>query len=873
MTNQKKPTIIFIHGTMGSILRKNGVRAWPIILGKKADYISTLTPIDEHDGVEAYSTLLTYLPMKRHFVSQDYKVIDFVYDWRRNNLEHLELLKQKIEEVQSDDIIIIAHSMGGVLAKLCLNKYAEEPFIKRIAKLITVGTPWKGSMNAIKTLKYGAPVPEGFGGLVTFISSEESKNIAPFFPSVYQLLPNQRYLEYLKKESILPYSFNGNYYFESEEFFKQILKDECSHIYSDVFNEYQELLEKKLPSSIEHHEIVGSGTPTISVISEKSNKEPYARWDDGDGTVPILSSFSNINNDMDNDQYFSYFMHKKGHNLLPSYPEVYMLMQDIIKDKAPKTESKNVFFSNFSPFYKKFEGYIQKIACPVEVSISDKEGKIIYGNIDTISEEEIRNLMQSEYNVNVLGTTTYIVYDNETDTDINNFGELVIEAYDKGATSISIDKFEEGNIVQRKAFDTFTITPKKQAFVKLTSDLSSSVLTLNNEDGSKENHDLKEIEFDESKIQLPATTLKIDGDLVVEKPDNFYLVKEEVNITVEKVEQGTFEIHETHVRVNDNKYLLTEGSKLVLNSKDLTPGPNVIEYYSTDKFDNTEKITRLNIYFIEKSYEKIQLHFDDLHYLISIRMNPSYEKMLRAFDLKEIPPSLKFNEDEGVTGHDVVYYNKKRILEIELKDVFGDYENKTLEIDETIVKQIIRGTADIDNVSKLVEDFGIVNPSYKFIMKKTGNKGRYTVLSQKSLDACTSLEIYNDLFDVKFVKTLAYDVDFSVITEKLNIAAKQSYPFEFTVRDYSSDEYVEGLNLYCDLEFEVNNETYKEVFEISYNANSNSYSFTVELKEAITFLESFWKNPKNKIIKAKLNIRNSHTQISIRPLSVTIENE
>ncbi|PGN75019.1 lipase/acyltransferase domain-containing protein [Bacillus cereus] len=874
MKKNSKPTIIFLHGTMGSVLRKNGVRAWPIFFGKKTDYKSTLTPIHDKDGIEPYSPLLTYLPMKRHLLCQGYKVIDFVYDWRKNNIDHLELLKQKIEETDSDEVVIVAHSMGGVLAKLCLNKYSEHDFIKKIVRFITVGTPWKGSMDTIKVLKYGAPVPDGLGGLVTFINREETKTISPFFPSVYQLLPTQRYIDYLKEESILPCSFNGNYYYDVEEFFKDILQDKFPHQYTEVFDEYYELLEKPLPSIIEHHEIVGCGIPTISVITEKSNKEPHARWDDGDGTVPILSSFSNINNNITKENYFSYFFHKKTHTLLPSYPEVYMLIEDIINNHAPKEETKKILFSNRSPHYKKFEGYIQKIACPVEVSISDKEGKVVYGNVDTISEEEIKNLMQSNYNVNVLGTTTYIVYDSDTDTDINNFNELIIEAYDEGATSISIDKYEEGDVVQRKAFDTFTITPNKKARVKLTSDLSNSLLTLNNEnDGDIESHNLKEIEFDESKIKLPVTTLKVDGDLVISQSDDLYLAKKEVNLTVEKIEQGTFELHETYIIVNDIEYLVTENDEITLTSEMLKHGSNIIEYYTVDKFNNTEKRNQKNIYFIDETYEKIQFHFIDQHYVISIRKNPFYEKLLRALPLQEIPPVLEFDDEEGVTGYHVVYGNKERTLIIKFEDIFGSREEKRITINEVIIKQIIRGTAPIDNLTQLVTEFDIVDPHYKFSMKETGNKGRYTSPNQQNLNTCTSVEISNHLFDIKIVKTLKYDVRFEVITEKIKMAVRENYPFTFTVRDYSSNEYIENLHLYCNLEFSINNQNHSERFEINYNPESKSYSFNIDLQNTRDFLEDFWTNARNTLIESKLYIKNVHTNISIRTLLVTIENE
>lgn len=208
-----------------------------------------------------------------------------------------------------------------------------------------------------KDIKIRSKVPEK-PGIVTFINKEETKLISTFFPSVYQLLPNQSYIDYLKKSTTLPYSFNGTYYYDTELFFKEVLHAEFTHDYSATFNEFFELLSQTLPTSIEHHEIIGCGIPTISVISEKSNKEPYALWDDGDGTVPLLSSFSNIDNNIQSDKYFSYLVYKKGHNFLPSYPEVYTLIEQIIKDNKQLAETPTISFNTHSDNYKKFNGYI-----------------------------------------------------------------------------------------------------------------------------------------------------------------------------------------------------------------------------------------------------------------------------------------------------------------------------------------------------------------------------------------------------------------------------------------------------------------------------------------------------------------------------------
>jgi hypothetical protein len=76
-------TVIFLHGTMGSILRKNGIKIWPVAKQQPGHYLKNLTPIADNDGIEAYSTLVTYKLLRESLKLTGLKFIDYVYDWRK----------------------------------------------------------------------------------------------------------------------------------------------------------------------------------------------------------------------------------------------------------------------------------------------------------------------------------------------------------------------------------------------------------------------------------------------------------------------------------------------------------------------------------------------------------------------------------------------------------------------------------------------------------------------------------------------------------------------------------------------------------------------------------------------------------------------
>jgi pimeloyl-ACP methyl ester carboxylesterase len=786
----------------------------------------------------------------------------------KNNLDHLDLLRQVIQKCTTENIVIIAHSMGGIIAKLCLNKYSDEDYIQKVKKVITIGTPWKGSMDAIKFLRYGSKVPEM--SLITLIDQKSSKEISSFFPSVYQLLPNQLYIDHLKEKGILPCNFLGDYFYDSTEFFQRVFqKDfELNHSYMRVFDEFAELLNDDFPHQIQHHEIISVGLPTITVLSEKSNGEPHAYWEDGDGTVPVFSAFS----DRKSSNYFPYFVRKMKHSLFTNYPSLISLVTNILRENVEEVESENLFFSLESQYYKKFSGYIQKVACPVNVSITDKHGDIIYGDVDSISEEEIKKILQSNYEVTTVGTTTYIIYDEELETDISNYKEILIEAYDDGPTSVSIDEYSNGNVIERNAFQTFDITPRTKATVELNDNINNSTLKI--VEGDQENfYEIKTLELQEDKIIFPETTIELNGNDIVELDGSLY-AKGEIKLSIQDITKGSFNVRETLLNINGRKVVIhpNDEQTIYLTKDLLKEGLNKIEYFSIDEFDNTEKKKVYDFRYIQEPFPKIQFYFDDYQYIISIRENPLHQTFRRILDNHNAQPIVRFEDEEGVSNQHVIYHNKKRKIEILLRDVFGGEEVRTYTVNEILAKKIIRGTASTEDIETFVDNLNIGNVKYKFSMTNTGNKGNHTSLNKENLDKCTAVEIINKRHDIKISKKVKYDVRFDNLTEHINVDSKEKYSFSFRVLDFTLDEYVENLNLYSTLRTNVNDEIYEEDVPIDYDQSNKIYRFKIDFNNTKKFLEKFWKKNQN-LKEADILIKNKHTNISIRNLSITIINK
>jgi pimeloyl-ACP methyl ester carboxylesterase len=129
----------------------------------------------------------------------------FAYDWRRDNAETAQLLSEKIARLKQrlghPDLRfnLIAHSMGGLVARYYL-MYGGEDVLERpeakvtwagaadIDKLILVGSPNEGTMEAVRALVEGFPVAES--GLLPLFGKVEAET-AFTMPAAFQLLPHR----------------------------------------------------------------------------------------------------------------------------------------------------------------------------------------------------------------------------------------------------------------------------------------------------------------------------------------------------------------------------------------------------------------------------------------------------------------------------------------------------------------------------------------------------------------------------------------------------------------------------------------------------------------------------------------------------------
>jgi pimeloyl-ACP methyl ester carboxylesterase len=223
--------IVLIPGILGSVLvNKDGREVWGasgksiahnlITFGRSLDALELPSHIghdDPKDGViaprilpglgmiprlmkvDGYGVLADYL--KQRFTlspsteDEAGNLVEFPYDWRLSNQLNAQRLRDRIvpaldrwrKLTNNGDakLILLCHSMGGLVARHFLEVLNGRELT---SKLITIGTPYRGSVNALDALANGLALGVGPIGISV-------DKLVRSFPSAYQLLPTYKCLD------------------------------------------------------------------------------------------------------------------------------------------------------------------------------------------------------------------------------------------------------------------------------------------------------------------------------------------------------------------------------------------------------------------------------------------------------------------------------------------------------------------------------------------------------------------------------------------------------------------------------------------------------------------------------------------------------
>jgi len=395
---KKKDPVILIPGITGTYLYKNyddKKEIWPnvdqLVLSLTDSFLYDLSlnsdgspyldkPIITDDiirgislaGIHVFDKLIEELENNGGYVEEE-NLFVFPYDWRKSTTLNASLLKEKVDQIIIDTgtskVDIIAHSMGGLLAKSYISDYGKE----NVDQLIFLGTPHLGAPKAFKALMYGDDMGYGLKFLkdmkISLLNSKTVKYISQNMPSVYELLPSKKYVEdndsYVMSDSI-----NLNY-----EETKNLMIEKGRNLGMFYFakNLHDEVDELDL-SGIETHNFVGCGTKTIGSFSIKQKRlwessffnlvdDIKIKYINGDETVPVKSASYLVGANI-------YFAKENTHGSLPSAEGVRQNILSILKGETLQ-DFPNILEDSSNC---NISGKVVSTHSPVELHIYDEDG-------------------------------------------------------------------------------------------------------------------------------------------------------------------------------------------------------------------------------------------------------------------------------------------------------------------------------------------------------------------------------------------------------------------------------------------------------------------------------------------------------------------
>jgi len=185
-----KARVYLLPGIMGSTLgTKTNRLSHPVWLNPQAiaagEMLSMALPAKS--GLQPLGVMLPgYLKLKLHLMLAGFDVVFHPFDWRKSVIASGKLLSQRIARDGAKKVCIVAHSMGGLVARAALATDAK----KRIARIVQLGSPNFGSFALVQALRGAYPTVRKVAALDPNHTTDQLvRHVFRTLPGLYEMLP------------------------------------------------------------------------------------------------------------------------------------------------------------------------------------------------------------------------------------------------------------------------------------------------------------------------------------------------------------------------------------------------------------------------------------------------------------------------------------------------------------------------------------------------------------------------------------------------------------------------------------------------------------------------------------------------------------
>ena len=313
--------IVLLPGILGSVLERDGKDVWAPSAGAVWRGLWSLgrsikdlelrgDPLDKDDlgdgvratrlvpdvhllpgvwGIDGYSGI-TKMILDNFDVQRGTTYIEFPYDWRRDNRVSARrladtagrALREARQENPDAKLVLVGHSMGGLVARYyleCLDGW------KDTRRLITFGTPYRGSLNALGF------IANGFVKKVGPLKVADLTDLLLSFTSIYQLLPIYECIDAGGESLVRPAEAQG---------VPRLDAARAGSALHDFHRAIEQGVEARPQDAYEIHPIVGITQPTrksarlaggkLELLPSRRDGTGRDVDEGGDGTVPRVSA-------------------------------------------------------------------------------------------------------------------------------------------------------------------------------------------------------------------------------------------------------------------------------------------------------------------------------------------------------------------------------------------------------------------------------------------------------------------------------------------------------------------------------------------------------------------------------------------------------
>jgi hypothetical protein len=268
--NPNAPYVYVLPGLLGSKLGRTHYHQTELIWLDPANVMKgqlmTLA-LQSHADIHTLGVMLpTCLKLALTLRCAGTSVKLYAYDWRCSLIELGQQLAQEILNNQEKNIQIVAHSMGGLVARAALKHQG----MQKVSRVIQIGTPNHGSFALVQALRACYPTVRKLGALDRNHNAEQlTASVFSSFNSFYEMLPQ-------------PHFTPGINLYNQADWPVDALTPSSAQL-----KRGQLALHRLADADQRFHLIIGDGQPTVTGIYRKQNEFVFECSDRGDGTVPV----------------------------------------------------------------------------------------------------------------------------------------------------------------------------------------------------------------------------------------------------------------------------------------------------------------------------------------------------------------------------------------------------------------------------------------------------------------------------------------------------------------------------------------------------------------------------------------------------------